>query len=109
MTPSSERAFALELQLLNSSPDTRRTGSIYNIEDVSTSLVQDNEWFDLRIAVRRKTITVNINGTKANEWKQPAGWQPGGKVPNARLGGGGIGFQSLSGEAWFKDIRIVLP
>lgn len=97
------------MQVFNSGADTRKTGSIYNIKDTAETFASDNEWFDLRITVRDKTITTYVNGKKAAEWEQPASWQPSSKVPNARLNEGSVGFQSMAGEVWFKDIHIVVP
>jgi len=42
-----------EIQINNSHADPQRTGGIYKIAKLSQSPVNDNEWFRLRIVVRR--------------------------------------------------------
>ena len=48
-----------EVQVNNSFPgDFRKTGSLYQVEDIKEQLVKDNEWFTEHIIVKGNTITV---------------------------------------------------
>lgn len=61
-----------EAQVNNSSPRERRTtGSLYKIRDFYKQLVPDNEWFELRIAVRGKSIQVDVNGITVVDYVEP--------------------------------------
>jgi hypothetical protein len=99
-------AAALEVQIANGNRDLEKTGSIYAVKGVDLQHVKDDEWFDLRVVVKGRTITVFINDKQVNTWTQPTQWQPPDRVPNARLSEGTIGLQSNGGTVWFKDIQL---
>ncbi|MFW6203026.1 MAG: 3-keto-disaccharide hydrolase, partial [Marinilabilia sp.] len=53
-------------------PERRKTGSIYNIRNVYYPVVEDDEWFKLRVKVVENYIEVFINDQKINEYIEPA-------------------------------------
>jgi hypothetical protein len=61
-----------EVQVNNTHTDWRKTGSIYAIQDVKEAPAKDNEWFEERIIVQGKKITVKINGKVINEYTEPS-------------------------------------
>jgi len=60
-----------EVQVNNSHTDWRRTGSLWAIQDIKTTYVNDNEWFTLHIKVEGKRITVKINGRQVVDYTEP--------------------------------------
>ncbi len=100
------RSPGLEVQIYNDGPGSQKTGSLYNVRPVTSQSVKSDQWFDLRITVKDKTIEVFINNKRVNDWTQPLGWQPPSASPQARLGSGTIGLQSQGGTVWFQDIFI---
>jgi len=51
--------------------DWRRTGSLWAIQDVKESYVKDNEWFNMRIKVVGKQVTVYINNQLVVGYTEP--------------------------------------
>ena len=60
-----------EVQVNNSHTDWRRTGSLWAIQDVKESYVKDNEWFNMRIKVVGKQVTVYINNQLVVGYTEP--------------------------------------
>ncbi len=60
-----------EVQVNNSQSDWRRTGSLYNIQDVKEVYVKDNEWFTEYIKVDGKHVTIKINGKTVVDYTEP--------------------------------------
>ncbi len=60
-----------EVQVNNSQSDWRRTGSLYDIQDVKETYVKDNEWFTEYIKVEGKSITVKINERIVVDYTEP--------------------------------------
>lgn len=104
--PTQATAIALEVQLDANEGNPQKTGSIYHIAPASRSVTQAEQWFDMKVVVQKKNLTVFINGNQVSSWTQPAAWKPPGNVSNAYLRSGTIGFQSHTGQAWFKDIHL---
>lgn len=61
-----------EVQVNNSHTDWRRTGSLWAIQDVKETYVKDNEWFNMRIKVMGKQVTVYINNQLVVGYTEPA-------------------------------------
>ena len=60
-----------EVQVNNSHTDWRRTGSLWAIQDVKENYVKDNEWFNMRIKVVGKQVTVYINNQLVVGYTEP--------------------------------------
>jgi len=99
-----------EIQLNNSDADKRKTGSLYAVVDLDTSPVDDTKWFRVRVTVRDKRITVQINDKQVVDYTEPVDV----KRPPERAGrvldpnGGGIALQAHDPKSvfYFKDIRV---
>jgi hypothetical protein len=61
-----------EVQVNNSHTDTIRTGSLYNIVNVTTPPAKDHEWFTQHIVVRGKRVTISVNGKQLVDYTEPA-------------------------------------
>lgn len=60
-----------EIQVNNSHTDWRRTGSVYNIQDVKEVYVKDNQWFTMDITVKGKRVIVKLNNKVINDFTEP--------------------------------------
>ncbi len=60
-----------EVQVNNSQSDWRRTGSLYGIQDVKETYVDDNEWYTEYIKVEGKRVIVKINDTIVVDYTEP--------------------------------------
>jgi hypothetical protein len=100
-----------EVQVNNTYPgDPRRTGSLYQVQDISDNLVKDDEWFTEEASVRGDTITVKVNGKEVVHWTQPANWAGTSDFPGRRIGPGTIALQGHDARSivYYKNIKIRL-
>lgn len=100
-----------EVQVNNSfAGDFRKTGSLYQIQDIKEQLVNDNEWFTQHIIVKGNTITVLVNGKEVVRWTQPAGWEGTKESPQRRLRSGTIALQGHDpgSTTHYRNIQIRL-
>jgi hypothetical protein len=100
-----------EVQVNNTYPgDPRKTGSLYEVKDVTDQLVNDNEWFTQDITVKDDNITVKVNGREAVNWTQPADWAGTKDFPARRIAPGTIALQGhdAGSTVYYKNIRIRL-
>jgi hypothetical protein len=99
-----------EIQLNSQTREKRKTGSLYAVVDLDKSPVDESQWFRVRITVRDKRITVQLNDRQVIDYTEPAGVQR----PAERAGrlldpeGGGIALQAHDPQSvfYFKEIRI---
>ena len=100
-----------EVQVNNSFPgDFRKTGSLYQVEDIKEQFVKDNEWFTEHIFVKGDTITVRLNDKEVVRWVQPAGWAGTKEFPERRIRPGTIALQGHDpgSTTYYKNIQIRL-
>ncbi len=100
-----------EIQVNNTyNSDPRKTGSIYEVQDVHEQLVPDNKWFTEDITVQGETISVRVDGKKIAEWTQPADWAGTKDFAGRRIGAGTIALQGHDpgSTVYYKNIRIKL-
>jgi hypothetical protein len=100
-----------EAQVNNAGDDPRKTGSLYGVKDVDTSLAKDNEWFDYLITVEGNHITTAINGEKVVDFTESGDEMPHLKeFPGRKLSRGTIALQAHDPGSivHYKDIQIRL-
>jgi len=100
-----------EVQVNNSFPgDFRKTGSLYQVEDIKEQLFKDNEWFTQQIMVKGNTITVRLNNKEVVRWVQPADWAGTKEFPERRIRPGTIALQGHDpgSTTYYKNIQIRL-
>ena len=51
--------------------ERKRTGSLYGVRNVYQSLVRDDEWFRLHVAVRGKNVQIRLNGLLVVDYVEP--------------------------------------
>ena len=96
---------------LNTSPRvTRKTGSLYDVADLSEPLLDDTEWFETRIRVEGKRIQVCLNGKAVVDYLEPENpdRKPNRKGRLLKPTGGAIALQAHDPDSvwYFKEIRL---
>ena len=51
--------------------ERKKTGSLYGVRNVYKAFVRDDEWFQLHIVVRGKSVEVRLNGTFLVDYVEP--------------------------------------
>jgi hypothetical protein len=103
-----------EVQVNNSyARDPIRTGSLYQIVNVTTPPAKDDEWFTEHITVQGDMVMVQVGNTHTVHWVQPADWNGGGpNSPDRRIRNGTIALQAHDpgSTVHYRNIRIrMLP
>jgi hypothetical protein len=106
-------AEGFEVQVNNSQPrrgdslELKKTGSLYGIRNVYKALAKDDEWFTLRVTVRKPRVEVRVNDTLVVDWSEPPGPLPSGAAPY-RLGRGTFALQCHDPESkvLYRRIRV---
>jgi hypothetical protein len=88
--------------------ELKMTGSLYGIRNVYKALARDDEWFTLRIAVRRPRVEVRVNDTLVVDWVEPALPLPEGAPKLNRLGRGTFAIQCHDPESkvFYRNVRV---
>ena len=102
-------AKGFEIQVNNTfEKDWKKTGGLYNVQDVKEQLVPDNEWYTYHIVAKGDTITVRVNDKDVVNWTQPADWEGPKGNPGRRIGAGTIALQAHDpgSTVYYRNIRI---
>lgn len=96
-----------ETQVNNTHGDWKKTGSIYDVCNVSTSLAKDNEWWTQHVIVKGNKITVKVNDKTVVEYTEPPGAQPS-KPFERKIVPGTVALQAHDpgSVVRFKNIRV---
>jgi hypothetical protein len=89
-------------------PERKKTASIYSVRNVYYPIVNDNEWFKMRVKVVENMIEVFVNDVKVNEYIQPQKpwrWEGGEKI---LLGEGTFALQAHDpgSTVYYRNIRV---
>jgi len=98
-----------EVQVNNTyARDPIKSGSLYQVVNITEAPAKDDEWFTEHIIVKGDTITVRVNDRQLLEWTQPADWQGVKGTPGRRLGPGTIALQAHDpgSTVYYRNIRI---
>lgn len=96
---------------LNTSPTVaKKTGSLYDVVDLTEQPLDDTKWFETRIKVEGKRIRVWLNGGKVIDYIEPENpvRKPSRKGRLLKPNGGAIALQAHDEESiwYFKEIKI---
>lgn len=102
-----------EVQINNSATgeggyrENKRTGSLYGIRNVYRQLVPDDAWFTLRIAVRGRRITIDVNDVRTVDFVEPAALPDTG-YPGRKLSEGTFALQGHDpgSVVRFRKLRV---
>lgn len=98
-----------EVQVNNSFPgDPRKTGSLYEVQDVHQQRVSDDQWFTEHIIVKGNNIRVLVNDKEVVNWTQPGDWAGTRDFAGRRINPGTIALQGHDpgSTVYYKNIRI---
>ena len=97
-----------EVQVNNSHTDWKRTGSLYNIQDVKETYVKDNEWYTEYIKVEGKHITIKINDKTVVDYEETDTDKRSGGEKDRILSSGTFALQAHDPKSvvLFKDIQV---
>lgn len=96
-----------ECQVNNTQGDWKKTGSLYDLVNVSQSLATDNKWWTQEIIVEGSRVTVKVDGKVVLEYNEPPG-ATGGKSFERKLTEGTFGLQAHDPKSVvrYKNIRV---
>jgi hypothetical protein len=99
--------YGFEAQVNNSHGDYKRTGSLYDVVNVTETYVPDNQWYTETIIVKGKTVRVKINDRTLFEYVEPADLKPGEKFTR-KIDQGTFALQAHDpgSTVHFKNIRV---
>lgn len=101
-----------EVQLNSTAKEKRKTGSLYDVVDLPYAVVDDTQWFTVRIRVENKRIQVWLNDRQTIDYTEPANVAE--QRSEKRKGrilreeGGAIALQAHDENSvyYFRSIRI---
>ena len=97
-----------EVQVNNSHTDWKRTGGLYDIQDVREVYAKDDVWFTEYIRVEGKHVIIKINDRVVTDWTQPDGFVPPEGHRNRIIANGTFALQGHDPKSivFFKDIMV---
>lgn len=107
--PNGWPAVGIETQVNNTHDDPRKTGSLYQIQDVMNDApAKDNEWFTQSVTVKDNHVTVKVNDKVVNEWTQPEDFKREGNWEKAVLGSGTFCLQGHDpgSETRYRSVKV---
>jgi 3-keto-disaccharide hydrolase len=97
-----------EAQVNNTQEDWRKTGSLYEVEDIRESPVKDGEWFDYDITVQGKRIVLKVNGQTTVDYTEPEHPERSEARKERILSSGTFALQAHDPTCtvYYRDIRV---
>lgn len=97
-----------EVQVNNSHTDWKRTGSLYDIQDIREVYVKDYEWFTEYIKVEGKHVIVKINDKQVVDYTEPDSIKAPSNHSGRVISSGTFALQGHDpkSKVYFKDIMV---
>lgn len=97
-----------EVQVNNSHTDWKRTGSLYDIQDIREVYVKDYEWFTEYIKVEGKHVIVKINDKQVVDYTEPDNATAPSNHSGRVISSGTFALQGHDpkSKVYFKDIMV---
>jgi hypothetical protein len=88
--------------------ELKKTGSLYGIRNVYRTLAPDDEWFTLRVTVRKPRVEIRVDDTLVVDWTEPQAPLPLGAPKLNRLGRGTFALQCHDPESQvaYRNLRV---
>jgi len=88
--------------------ELKKTGSLYGVRNVYKALAPDDEWFSLRVKVRKPKVEIRVNDTLVVDWSEPTSPLPPGAPKLNRLGRGTFALQCHDPESkvFYRNLRV---
>jgi hypothetical protein len=99
-----------EVQVNNSHTDWKRTGGLYDIQDVREAPAPDNRWFTERIVVQGKRIRTYVNDKLIIDYTEPENVKPPENHRERKLSSGTFAFQGHDpkSKVFYKNVKVKL-
>ncbi len=96
-----------EVQVNNTHSDWRKTGSLYDVNDVRESPAKDNEWFTEHIIVLGKRIIIKVNDITTVDFTEPENFKHA-TFPGRKIGSGTFAIQGHDPKSvvYYKNIMV---
>jgi len=97
-----------EVQVNNSHTDWKRTGSLYDVQDIKEVYVKDYEWFTEYIKVEGKHVIVKINDKQVVDYTEPENTKAPDNHSGRVISNGTFALQGHdpNSKVYFKDIMV---
>ena len=97
-----------EVQVNNSHTDWKRTGSLYDVQDIKEVYVKDYEWFTEYIKVEGKHVIVKINDKQVVDYTEPENTKAPDNHSGRVISSGTFALQGHDpkSKVYFKDIMV---
>jgi len=97
-----------EVQVNNSHSDWKRTGSLYDVQDIKEVYVKDYEWFTEYIKVEGKHVIVKINDKQVVDYTEPENTKAPDNHSGRVISSGTFALQGHDpkSKVYFKDIMV---
>jgi hypothetical protein len=88
--------------------ELKMTGSLYGIRNVYKALARDDEWFTLRVTVRKPRVQVRVNDILVVDYREPDAPLPAEAPKVQRLGRGTFALQCHDPESrvFYRKVRV---
>jgi hypothetical protein len=99
-----------EVQVNNSHTDWKRTGSLYDVQDIKEVYVKDYEWFTEYIRVEGKHVIVKLNDRQVVDYTEPDNIKAPSNHSGRVISSGTFALQGHDpkSKVYFKDIMVKL-
>ena len=99
-----------EVQVNNSHTDWKRTGGLYDIQDVREAPAPDNQWFTERIVVQGRRVRTYVNDKLIVDYTEPEQVKPPANHPERILSRGTFAFQGHDpkSKVFYKNVEVKL-
>jgi hypothetical protein len=99
--------YGYEVQVNNTHEDPRKTGGLYQVQDVKEAPAKDGEWFTMHVVVKDKTIKIDVDGKQTVDFTEAADRKAGEQFTR-KLDRGTFALQAHDPESTvrYKNIRV---
>lgn len=99
--------FGHEVQVNASHRNKNKTGSLFSVQDVKQTAVEDNLFFTMHITVKDQTVTIRVNDKTVVEYTEPVGYQHP-KFSHRKIDHGTFALQAHDPDStvYFREIWV---
>ena len=102
-------AKGFECQVNTTHTDPKKTGGLYNIQDVMNNAPsKDNKWFNYYIKVEGKHVIIKIDSKTTVDWTEPEGFEPPKGMAGRKISHGTLALQGHDPKSivYYKNIMV---
>ena len=100
--------YGYEAQVNLTGSDPKRSGSLYDVVNVTEQHAKDGEWYTQTIRVEGQKVTLSIDGKVLVDYEEPPGKQAHSEAFERRLGSGTFALQAHDpkSKVQFRNLRV---